>query len=110
MSLKSIRYTIIMESQEYREEDRQRFIECMVMEPNGCWLWKRSYNWQCARYDSYYHRGRKRRVHIVAYELMNNIVIPELYQYGRPNCGTEWCCNPEHLTLYKRGTKFKRQV
>lgn len=107
MGLRDWLYNIVMEVYpwENMEETKQRFMDSLIVSLCGCWLWKRSLAWKdSCRQDSFYHRGKKRRVNIVAYELFNGVILPNNYT-GRPTCGTPNCLHPLHTALYKMGSK-----
>jgi hypothetical protein len=91
---------------ENMQETKKNFARNLLIAENGCWQWKRSLNWKnTKRYDSFYHRGCKRRVNIVAYELYNDVVLPNSYK-GRSACGTPNCIHPHHTALYQNGSRF----
>lgn len=86
-------------------ETKKQFVNSFFITENGCWLWKRSLNWkQGNRFDSFYHRGQKRRVNVVAYELFNDVILPNSYK-GRAVCNTPNCIHPHHTALYQNGSK-----
>jgi hypothetical protein len=86
------------------EETKELFNNSFIVTCDGCWVWKRSLNWNNNKLDNFYHRGKKRRVNIVAYELYNDVVLPSNY-IGRPACNTPNCIHPHHTALYTRGAR-----
>ena len=107
MNISFQRYNIAMEPYvwENMEQVKRNFANNLLIADNGCWQWKRSLNWQDkSRYDSFYHRGQKRRVGIVAYELYNDVILPNSYK-ARSQCGTPNCLHPHHTALYRNGSR-----
>ncbi len=61
-----------------------------------CWTWTACKDKQS--YGSFWHKGKNRRAHRVAFEIYNSIELT-LEQKVLHSCDNTLCCNPAHLRI-----------
>ena len=77
------------------EKDKERFSFSYV-EIDGCWMWRRGMFRD--GYGAFVLKGKTRRAHRVAYELVHDVVLtPD--QFLHHICKNKACVNPDHLEI-----------
>jgi len=84
-------------------------LELQTDRKNGCWIWKRSLNWD--GYGATKLNGRQVSVHRVAYLLFKGDIPPGLVlRHCCPGGANRACANPDHLELGTRGDNNRDTV
>lgn len=64
-----------------------------VGDPSVCWPWKNGKDYE---YPTFRHEGKKRKAHLVAWEIHNGKPFP-LGKFGCHTCDFPRCINPSHI-------------
>lgn len=90
-------------TEEKQKSDKSRFMEKVSKQSNGCW--KYTAHKGTDDYGQFYHKGRARQGHRVAYELFKGSVPSG--KVLMHTCNHRWCVNPAHL---KPGSKKENNI
>lgn len=93
------------------ERSLRRFMRKVEVLPNGCWRW--THPLRRNGYADFFHEGKKRRAHRVAYEhfvgpIPVGVEPDHLCHTNDPGCAGGWTCphracvNPAHMELVTR--------
>lgn len=100
----------IYDSQEWRElprdGDEARFLDKVVVEDNGCWIW--TANTTPGGYGLFWFDGIGRSAHRWAYERFKGPIEDGLVVCQ--TCSRTNCVNPDHLETRMRGEKRRREL